>query len=256
MIAVTAVIGALLVAPLYAVCVGAITRRILGVPVGWPRAFIVGLAVFLASSPVATYIAAASGIVGPTGKPTVPLAVAVLFLVLTFAWVFAFGILALVITEALWPTGSVPGPVQLVREWLQRRRRIRRYLQILAIASRHGLRVFLTDRPRGRPLRPAENERMALGLVAALNEAGVTFVKLGQLLSTRRDLLPEPYVEALSQLQTRARPEPWGTIRSVIERELGTPLGAVFARVEEEPLAAASVAQVHRAQLAGGVGTG
>ncbi len=185
-------LAALLVGALYAVCVGGITRRILGVPVGWLRTFIVGVAVFLASSPVAIYIATASGVVGPSGKPTVSLAVAVLFLVLAFAWVFAFGIMALVIIEAIWPTGSVPNPVQLVRGWLQRQRRVRRYLHILRIASRHGLKVFWTDRPRGRHLLASENERTALGLVATLNEAGVTFVKLGQLLSTRRDLLPGP----------------------------------------------------------------
>jgi ubiquinone biosynthesis protein len=246
------VIGVLVVAVLYAVCVGAITRRILGAPVGWPRTFIVGLAVFLASSPVATSIATASGLVGASGKPTVSLAVAVLFLALAFAWVFAFGILALVIFEAIWPTGSVPDPVTLAREWLQRGRRIRRYLHILAIASRHGLRVFWTDRPRGRRLPPTEHEQMALGLVATLNEAGVTFVKLGQLLSTRRDLLPRAYVEALSQLQTQARPEPWSSIRAVIEHELGAPIGTVFAWVEEMPLAAASIAQVHRARLTDG----
>ena len=251
------VIAALVVAAAYAACVGAISRRILGAPVGWPRTFIVGVVVFLASSPVATSIATASGIVNAAGTPTVSTAVGALFIALVFAWVFAFGVAALVVIEAIWPTGSVPNPVQLVRESLQRRRRIRRYLHILAIASRHGLRVFLTDRtgrPRGsgRRLLPADNVRTARGLVAALTEAGVTFVKLGQLLSTRRDLLPGPYVEALSQLQTRARPEPWATIRAVIEEELGVPVGTVFSWVEEKPLAAASVAQVHRAQLTDG----
>lgn len=247
-----AAIAVPLVAAVYAVCTGAIARRILGVTVGWPRTFVVGLAVFFANAPVATYIATTAGIVGTTGQPTAPLAVAALFIVLTFAWVFAFGILALVVIEAIWPTGSVPNPAQLVREWLQRRRRIRRYLHILAIASRHGLQALLSDRRRRRRPAQAETERTALGLVAALNEAGVTFVKLGQVLSTRRDLLPGPYVEALSQLQTRAAPEPWGTIRAVIERELGGPIGEVFARIDEQPLAAASVAQVHRAQLTDG----
>ncbi len=131
------------------------------------------------------------------------------------------------------------------------------------------MQVFLSDRgDRQRPAPPANdaappandtaaiasdrNERTALGLVAALNEAGVTFVKLGQLLSTRRDLLPGPYVEALSRLQTRAQSEPWASIRAVIEQEVGGPLGNVFARVDEAPLAAASVAQVHAAQLIDG----
>ena len=86
-------------------------------------------------------------------------------------------------------------------------------------------------------------------LVQAINEAGVTFVKLGQVLATRRDLLPTSYIDALSTLQTSAMTLPWESIRTVIEKEIGGPVGSVFLEVSETPLAAASVAQVHAGTL-------
>ncbi|WKK71514.1 AarF/UbiB family protein [Rathayibacter oskolensis] len=80
----------------------------------------------------------------------------------------------------------------------------------------------------------------------------MTFVKLGQVLSTRRDLIPEPYLGALASLQSGATTLPWETIRSEIADELGRPIEEVFASIDETPLAAASVAQVHTARLLDG----
>jgi ubiquinone biosynthesis protein len=86
----------------------------------------------------------------------------------------------------------------------------------------------------------------------ALDEGGVTFVKLGQVLSTRRDLLPPEAVDELGRLQDHAAPAPWEQVEAVLTAELGGPVDAEFAELEREPLAAASVAQVHRARLRSG----
>jgi ubiquinone biosynthesis protein len=83
-------------------------------------------------------------------------------------------------------------------------------------------------------------------------ELGPTFVKLGQLMSTRADLFPPEYLEEFKKLQNQVPPVPFEEIRPVIERELEHPVSEIFESIEEESLAAASVAQVHLAQLAEG----
>jgi ubiquinone biosynthesis protein len=238
----------LAVAAIFAVCMGIVARRVLGAPVGWPRTFLVGLVLYSSSSPFVTLVVTSAGLGNSTiGLKVSPL-VAVAFILLAFAWAFAFGVTALVVAEAIWPTGSIRNPIQLTRELIRRRRRTQRYLAILAIASRHGLSRAL----RGRRVSQPQLDRTPAALVAALNQAGVTFVKLGQLMSTRRDLLPDRYVDALSHLQTRARPVEWDAIRTAIEAELSQPIDNVFAEIDHSPLAAASVAQVHAARLLDG----
>lgn len=91
--------------------------------------------------------------------------------------------------------------------------------------------------PRGRRLR------------RAFEELGVTFIKLGQLLSTRADLIPEDILSELQRLQDDVPPFPSDQALQVIEAELGRPWHEAFDRVELQPIAAASVAQVHRARL-------
>jgi len=97
---------------------------------------------------------------------------------------------------------------------------------------------------------------LALSLRRALEEGGVTFTKLGQLLSTRSDLLPDEFIAELAQLQDRAEPAPWEQVEEVITQSLGTPVGEVFAELRPEPAAAASIAQVHKARLRSGDGKG
>ena len=97
----------------------------------------------------------------------------------------------------------------------------------------------------------SDDER-AVQLREALEALGPTFVKLGQALSTRPDLLPPPYIAELSKLQDMVPPEPWEAIREVITQELGRAPEEVFATLEPQPMAAASLAQVHAATLPNG----
>lgn len=83
----------------------------------------------------------------------------------------------------------------------------------------------------------------------ALTELGTTFIKFGQVLSTRRDLIGPALAEELAQLQSRVPADPFAVTRATVEAELGKPLEALFKAFEPEPLASASIGQVHRATL-------
>ncbi|WP_017595829.1 ABC1 kinase family protein [Nocardiopsis potens] len=229
---------------------GGLARRVLGVPIGWPRVVVVGFAV-LASAYGAVYaVLASSGLeLSPGAAEADPLPYLVLPL-LAMAWTFLGGLVVLVLLEIFLPTGTLPPVRALLTGWRARARRARRYAQITAIAAKHGLGAHLRGRRRTAPVQGMA--KTARSLTAALNEAGVAFIKFGQMLSSRPDLVPDVFVRELSRLQTAADPEPWPRIEAAIEEALGRPLGEVFASVDPEPLAAASVAQVHAAELLGG----
>lgn len=94
-----------------------------------------------------------------------------------------------------------------------------------------------------------EDQARAQELPKDLERLGPTFVKLGQLLASRSDLLPPVYVQALSRLQDNVQPFPFDDVEDIVEAELGTPISKAFSVFEPEPLAAASLGQVHRAAL-------
>ena len=225
-----------------------VVRRVVGVPTGWPRTIFVGLVMSAGMAVTVQYLYRAGTGDNHGGLEVTP-GVAALFMALAIGWIFALGVGALVMVEAAFPTGSLPSPQSLFFGWKSRRRRARRYAQVLSIATRHGLgsqlRGFGGDSP-GRAVKTARALRESLA------EAGVTFVKLGQMLSTRRDILPAAFIRELETLQTQVTPEPWSVIEPAIADRLGRPIGEVFASIDPHPLAAASVAQVHEATLLDG----
>jgi ubiquinone biosynthesis protein len=127
---------------------------------------------------------------------------------------------------------------------------VRRSLQI-AVAMLAGAVLFVRHRVAMRG--PDATARAAgVALVRICTRLGATFIKVGQIASTRADLLPRPLVEELAALQDRVPAFPAATVRALIARELGQPVEVLFAQFEDEPVAAASVAQVHRARLPSG----
>ena len=121
-----------------------------------------------------------------------------------------------------------------------RERLLGRATEIGRVFARHGLR---DDRP------PADRARR---LREALEELGPTFAKLGQVLSTRPDLLPPEYIAELARLQDDMPPLTQAEVVTVLEAELGVPWEDAFAHIEPTPLAAGTIAQVHRATLPDG----
>jgi ubiquinone biosynthesis protein len=128
-----------------------------------------------------------------------------------------------------------------------RLRRFRRALEVTRVARRRKLLRVLGEIGLVGD-RPATREG-AQALRSTLEELGTTFVKLGQLLSSRSDLLPHVYIEELTKLVDDVPPTSFAEIEAVVRAELGD---GVFARVDPEPLATASIAQIHSALLQDG----
>ena len=127
----------------------------------------------------------------------------------------------------------------------------RRSLQ-MAIAFTSAAVGFARERLALRGSDAASARALGRVLNRLCSELGATFIKVGQVASTRGDLLPKPLVEELARLQDDVPPFPFTQVRSTIESELGRPLESVFREFEPTPVAAASVAQVHRAILRDG----
>lgn len=125
-------------------------------------------------------------------------------------------------------------------------RRIGRLSEIGRVATRHGFGYFI-DRRRGNDdTQLADRGRR---LREMLDELGPTFVKFGQLLSTRPDVMPPDIVAELRGLQDDVTPIPFADVRRVIEEEMGLTIEQAFLAFDEAPIAAASIGQVHRATL-------
>ena len=136
-----------------------------------------------------------------------------------------------------------------------RRENLVRFSQIGRVLVRHGF-GFVFDVRRDRRERRGTEELLApnfaVRLRRALDELGPTFVKFGQLLSTRSDIIPEGVLFELQKLQDKVAPMPLEVARAVIEGELGVPVEKLFAEFDPAWLGSASIGQVYRARLHGG----
>jgi len=139
----------------------------------------------------------------------------------------------------------------------ERRRTLARLREIAQVATRHGFGYVFSRRGAAEPGDPSgdtPDARATRGrrLRETLEELGPTFVKFGQLLSTRADVVPDDIIAELRKLQDEARPEPFDAIRQVVEEELGLTLEQAFESFDPVPIGSASVGQVHVARLPGG----
>jgi predicted unusual protein kinase regulating ubiquinone biosynthesis (AarF/ABC1/UbiB family) len=136
-------------------------------------------------------------------------------------------------------------------------RHIQRYKQIAQLLWKYGrsdlvkqmdvddeleIDVVEQERPRADPNALADD----------LEAMGPTFVKLGQVLSSRPDLVPEPYLKALARLQDRVKPFPYAEVEEIVQSELGARISKAFSRFDPDPIAGASLGQVHMAALRDG----
>jgi ubiquinone biosynthesis protein len=138
---------------------------------------------------------------------------------------------------------------------------LKRYREIISVLARHGFGSFLADVQLehrislpSRLLKQADNSNIspAEHLRLALEELGPTFVKLGQILSTRPDILPPDFIKELSKLKDSVPPKPWEDMHAVLVDEMGGEPEQFFEQIDPVPLGAASLAQVHAATLKSG----
>jgi ubiquinone biosynthesis protein len=186
---------------------------------------------------------------GDTDTPGLDAAVALLAIVFTMAATVGLQLLARPQATATMrglPAG-VPHPLRRLRQHLQR---LDRSIQITQLAVHHGLGPYLGlgrgHQPDGAAVAPERRARQAL------EQAGGMFVKLGQMLSTRPDVVPPALAHELGTLQEHVAPADPAAVRALVEQELGTAMDAVFAAFDWTPVAAASIAQAHTARLATG----
>ena len=129
-------------------------------------------------------------------------------------------------------------------------RSLGRLSEIAQVAVRHGFGYAIEGHKATDPT--AEGTARGRHLREMLDELGPTFVKFGQLLSTRPDVVPPDIIAELRGLQDDVRPFPYADVERTVAEDLGQPIERLFTEFDREPLAAASIGQVHRATLPNG----
>jgi ubiquinone biosynthesis protein len=221
-------------------------RRLLGLRLPLLRTLVAGVIAFLVASPIITAIA---GSVVTSGSSVLP---GLWFVILGVAIALLIGMTILVTAEAFIPSRSMPGPLYLFRGLRGRIRRLQRYLQITRILARQGLLPYVRGGRRAELRTSDGRARVAQSLRLALEDGGVTFIKLGQVLATRRDLLADEFITELAGLQDDVTALPWPAIDPEIRNALGPEAADLFATFDRTPIAAASIAQVYAATLPSG----
>lgn len=131
------------------------------------------------------------------------------------------------------------------------RSRLSRFNEIVTILLRNDAWGLIRSMTRVPP-EGGEEDDAPLRLRMVLEELGPSFIKIGQLLATRPDLVPARYVAELKKLYDKTTPSPYGEVRRMVRSELGRDIEEVFAAFDPEPIASASIGQVHRATLRDG----
>jgi ubiquinone biosynthesis protein len=231
------------VAAILAVVTTALSLRLLGVRRGWAKALGAGLAGWGLGGALALRLNhgdwGAEGLVVQTLAIAVPTTMAV---AVTLDLLARPGALARPAEAGLL---MAPRPLRDLR---RRADVIRRYRELIRLLRAEGFGPW----PAPAGVEAREAEPVGVRIRRVLEGAGGVYVKLGQIASTRVDLLPPEVCGELAKLANRVPPEPAERIREVIEAELGRPVEDAFAEFDWEPLAAASIGQTHPARLASG----
>ncbi len=229
---------------------GAIAGRLLGVRQSWARTFVVGFLGF--GTGVAFSLTLGAQNINSFAHPFV-FSASILVSIMLYSVAFELLARARADNEGRRRSAGISNPLRSMSRLLAR---WARYLQITSIVARHGLSPYVRGRRElaqaGSPAESRSARRFWRSVRGAMEEAGGTFVKLGQVLSTRPDVLPADAIAEFSGLQDKVQPAPAGAVEALLAGELGASQADVFAEFDREPLAAASIAQVYRARLASG----
>ena len=141
----------------------------------------------------------------------------------------------------------------MLKKFRQRVRDINRLRNIINVLIQQGFGLMLHQIklvPSKKDSKPKVPHEVRLRLT--LEQLGPTFVKFGQILSLRPDLIPKQYVQELGKLHDSVPPFPYKDVKNIIEQELHKPIDKIFSSFDETPIASASIAQVHKAVLKDG----